>query len=146
MIQAELSTSRIVSVFDQNCQMLVKVMVYEDTTLESCSANIRRCDHVVSVFYSNRACPFTERSANRLLGRVQIMAELGADISKLYGRFSSTINSYDIYTVEPIYQVKLLSALRSGIHTSFDRIYTIADRGFRRPRCHSSISCRDQQG
>jgi hypothetical protein len=26
-----------------------------------------------------------------------------------------------IYTVEPIYQVKLLSALRSGNHTSFDR-------------------------
>jgi hypothetical protein len=75
------------------------------------------CDHVVydcRAPLSNRGCPTTQRNAHRWLERSNNMAELSSDISKLCGWFSID-DELISYTVEPIYQAKLLSALRSGI-------------------------------
>ena len=83
-----------------------------------------------------------ERSRN---GRVELRYQWVMDTVQ----FDDALILY-IYTVEPIYQAKFLSALRSGkLCFIFDCTLWCAMsliKVFRRSRCHSSISRRNQQG
>ena len=69
-----------------------------------------------------------------------------AELSSKSGGHSVQRCAHVMFAVEPIYQVKLLSAIRGGIYVPLDCALCMADQVLRRPRYHPSISTGDQQG